>query len=650
MTSYGAWPSPVSAEDAARAGAFVSAARYGDGAIWWSETRPDEGGRTAVCRGDTEGARNDVIAAPWNARTRVHEYGGGAWTVAGGTLVFAEFGDQRLYRVVPGGEPEPITPAPPRPAALRYADLTPARDGAHVLCVRESHDESGDLSRDIVAVPLDGSAADDPGAVRSLVAGSRFLAHPRESPDGARLAWIAWDHPQMPWDGTTLRVAEGSIDAGYRPARTLLGSVTESVLQPTWLDNRTLLVASDRSGWWRLYRVDVGDSADGAVTPVYEPDADVGGPLWTLGARWFAELPGHRVLAVRTLGRERVAVVDLATGAARDLDLAGLETVSLADVDGSRALLVCGGSTVPSGLRELDVETGAVRDVRVPVEGLPDPSYLSVASDRVFKGPGGRDVHAIVYPPHNPDVSADAGELPPYLVVVHGGPTGRSSARASASIAYWTTRGIGVADVNYGGSSGYGRAYRERLRGQWGIVDVEDVVAVVEGLAASGDADPRRVAIQGGSAGGWTVLAALTTTDTFACGISYFGVADAALLAEHTHDFESRYLDGLIGPLPEAQAVYDERSPLNSVDGLSCPVLLLQGLDDPVVPPAQAERFRDALAAKGIPHRYIAFEGESHGFRKAATVVTSLEATLSFLGQVMGFDPPGVPRLELDRP
>jgi dipeptidyl aminopeptidase/acylaminoacyl peptidase len=536
---------------------------------------------------------------------------------------------------------------------VRYADLTPARGGTHVLCVRESHDDSGDLSRDIVAVPLDGSAVDDPEAVRPLVAGSRFLAYPRESPDGARLAWIAWDHPQMPWDGTTLWVAEGSIDNGYGPARTLLGSVTESVLQPTWLDDRTLLVASDRSGWWRLYRVDVGNGADlddTALSPVYEPDADVGGPLWTLGTRWFAELPDQRVLAVRTRGRETVAVVDLATGAARDIDLPGIESVSLAGVDGSRALLVCGGSTVPSGLRELDIDTGAMRDIRVPVEGLPDAAYLSVASERVFEGPGGRDVHAIVYPPHNPDASADAGELPPYLVIVHGGPTGRSAARASASIAYWTTRGIGVADVNYGGSSGYGRAYRERLRGQWGIVDVEDVVAVVEGLAASGDADPRRVAIQGGSAGGWTVLAALTTTDTFACGISYFGVADAALLAEHTHDFESRYLDGLIGPLPEARAVYDARSPLNSIDGLSCPVLLLQGLDDPVVPPAQAERFRDALAAKGIPHRYIAFEGESHGFRKAATVVTALEATLSFLGQVMGFDPPGVPRLELDRP
>jgi len=641
---YGSWPSPVSAEDAASAGSSVTGARYGDGTIWWSETRPGEAGRTAVCRLDPSGVPRDVIAAPWNARTRVHEYGGGAWTVMAGTVVFAEFSDQRLYRVAPGGEPEPLTPAPASPAAVRYADLTPARAGTHVLCVRESHDDSGGLSRDIVAVPIDGSAVAEPGAVRSLVAGSRFLAYPRESPDGRQIAWIAWEHPQMPWDGTELRVAAGSLADGYGQVRVLVGSTTESVLQPEWLDDDSLIVASDRDGWWRLYRIDV---ASGELSPAYEPDADVGGPLWELGHRWFGPLSDGSVLAVRTHGRDSLVVVGNSDGDVRDVPVAGIEMFELADVAATKALLICGGSTTPTGLRELDISTGATRDLRVPMEGLPDPAYLSVAVQRTFRGPRGRDVHAVVYPPHNPDVAPAPGELPPYLALVHGGPTSFSGARASASIAYWTSRGIGVVDVNYGGSSGYGREYRERLRSQWGVVDVEDVVAVVRGLAMAGDADPERLAIQGGSAGGWTVLAALTTTDAFACGISYFGVADATLLAEDTHDFESRYLDGLIGPLPQARAIYDARSPLNNVDGLACPVLLLQGLDDPVVPPAQAERFKDALVAKSIPHAYLAFEGESHGFRKAETTIASLQASLSFLGQVLGFDPPGVPVLPL---
>lgn len=641
----GEWPSPVSAADVARAAAGVGGGVFVDGQPWWAESRPDEGGRTAICRLGADGAVVDVLPQPWNARTRVHEYGGGAWTVVGTTLVFANFTDQRLYAVDVAGSPRALTAAPAQPAADRYGDLVAGADGASVLCVRERHLAGHDLERDIVAVPLDGSAVDDPAAVRRLVGGSRFAAFPRISPSGRRIAWIAWEHPQMPWDGTELRVAE-TEGGQFGAPRVLMGSTTESVLQPEWLDDDTLVVVSDRSGWWNPYRLAVDDAAE--PEPLHGAERDFGGPLWALGMRWVAPLPDDRLLMTGTVGIDSLVVVDRRTGEARDVTPPGWESIVLGAVDGDRVLVVAGGSTVPTGLRLLDLGTSATSDVRVAEETLPPAAYRSAARRCVFQGPGGRDVHAFVYPPHHPDYSPAPGELPPYLVLVHGGPTSHAVPRVSAAMTFWTSRGIGVVDVNYGGSSGYGRAYRERLRGQWGVVDVEDVVAVANGLATSGAGDGHRVAIQGGSAGGWTVLAALTTSDAFACGISLYGVADAALLARHTHDFEARYLDGLIGALPDAQATYDARSPLGNVERLSCPVLLLQGLDDPVVPPAQAEVFRDAMARKGISHAYLAFEGESHGFRRTETVTRVCEASLSFLGQVMGFDPPGVPRLALD--
>ena len=634
---YGEWPSPISAAQVARSGAHVTGAVFHADAVWWAETRPDEGGRVAICRQDADGIVAEVLPAPWNARTRVHEYGGGAWAVVDDSVVFAEFSDQRLYRARVGLSPQPVTEAPPSPASVRYADLTVTPHGA-LLCVRETHTDAG-VCRDLVTVSLDASAE----SVRHLAGGSHFLAYPRLSPNAAQVAWIGWDHPQMPWDGTQLFVADRT-DGGFGPGRPLIGSATESVLQPEWLDDDTLVVLSDRNGWWNPYRV---HTAGGDPVPLCELAADVGGPLWQLGARWCLPLTDERLLVTKTYGVDAAAVIDMRTGEVRELPLGGLEMIALQDVDGSRVLALCGGSRVATGLRLIDADSGSVADVRVDDSLLPAPEWRSPAQHRTFRRSDGGEVHAFVYPPHHPEVDPPAGHLPPYLVHVHGGPTASASATLSAATTYWTSRGIGVVDVNYGGSTGYGRAYRERLRGQWGVVDVEDTVDVVRGLVTAGEADPHRVAIEGGSAGGWTVLAALTRTDTFACGVSLYGVADATLLAEHTHDFESRYLDSMIGPLPQARATHDERSPLNSVVGLSCPVLLLQELDDPVVPPEQAEAFRDAMVQKHIPHAYLAFEGESHGFRKTETIVRVTEATLSFLGQVLGFTPPDVPRLEL---
>ncbi|MFC7446452.1 prolyl oligopeptidase family serine peptidase [Rhodococcus daqingensis] len=643
---YGSWISPITAADLASSGHPVDAGHFVGEEIWWSELRPNEGGRTSIRRSDRHGEPEDVLPPPWNARTRVHEYGGGGWTVThDGRLVFAEFSDQRVYALRPGEHPIPLTPPPAVRAGLRYGELSIVGD--EVWCVRETHSADGEVRRDICAIPLDGSGGGDPDRLRSVVSGSHFLAYPRLSPDGRRVAWIAWDHPQMPWDGTELRVAELDENGVCGPGRVLLGGPEESVLQPEWFDDGSLYAISDRSGWWNLYRVDVGARPPLPVCPVA---ADFGGPLWHLGVRWYAELADGRLLTTRTVGTDTLAVVDPSDGSTSDVDLGDLTSLGITDLRGDRVLLRSGGALTPGGLRLLDLGTGAVADVRLGVDELPDLAYLPTAQSITVTGPQGREVHAYAYAPRNPNHVGMDGELPPYVAFVHGGPTAHVAPSLSMVFAYFTSRGIGVIDVNYGGSSGYGREYRNRLRGQWGIVDVEDTIAAVRGLADVGLADPRRLAIEGGSAGGWTVLAALTTSDVFACGASYYGVAELELFVQETHDFESRYIDGLVGPLPEFAELYARRAPVNNVDGLSCPVLLLQGLSDPIVPPSQAERFRDAMVRKGIPHAYLAYEGEAHGFRKVETIVSAREAELSFYGQVLGFETPGIPRLELWRP
>ena len=631
IAPYGTWLSPISARDIAESGHPVQGGCWVGDDVWWLEGRPGEGGRYAV-----RNAQGDVLPTPWNARSRVHEYGGGAWAVTPDrALVFVEFNDQRLYRLDDGSStPVPLTPAG---RGFRFGDISIR--GSEVIAVREAHTD-GTVTRDIVAVQLDGTGdgtgADGESGIRSLASGSHFLAFPRFSPDGGRLAWIGWEHPQMPWDGTELRVTDLTTGA----VTTLAGSVSESVLQPEWVDDASLTMISDRSGWWNLHSV----TLQGEVTALHHEDAEFGGPLWQLGARTYGALDGAQILAVRTLGDDSLVILDLVADTSETVDLP-LTSIRLGPQSGTRVLLTGGSSSLAGGLRILDLGDGSLTEVRLDVDAMPDPAYVPFAEARTFRDT--RDVHTFVYPPRNDDFTAPEGEKPPFIAVVHGGPTGHSSGGYSPTYAYFTSRGIGIIDVNYGGSTGYGREYRNRLRGQWGVVDVDDVIAAVRGLADAGLADPSRLAIRGGSAGGFTVLAALTRSEVFAAGTSYYGVSDLAALAADTHDFESRYTDGLVGPLPEASAVYQERSPLTHVTSLTTPVLLLQGLDDEIVPPAQAELFRDALAAKGLPHAYLAYEGESHGFRRAETIIDSIESELSFYGQELGFEPPGVPRLTL---
>ena len=613
----------------------------------------------------------------------MHEYGGKSYlavpSMAGGfDLVFANFADQRLYAVgaaeAEGGDPVPLTPAE---GGFRYADLVLSPAGDAIWCVRETtrpldgaqppdgfHVGGGmAVRREIVAVPLDGSATDDAAAIRVLVHGAQFFAFPTPSPDGTRLAWICWNHPNMPFDGTELRVAPvGRGPVTVADSTLVMGGPDESVLAPAWRDDATLYAVSDASGWWNLYQVPAAGGDAAAAAPARR------------GVR-RAALAARRA-AVRAAERRT------ARGAARPRRApARPARPGLGGTDRPRPARLPHHARGARRLRHHDhhgsgrpahpVERAAHRRGRHGRHGrhggtaerlskqqadAPDPAYLPDA--RAVRLPGGQHVgvvHAIVYPPTNPEVTGPAGELPPFIVDVHGGPTSHSLPVVSLETAYFTSRGIGVIDVNYGGSTGYGREYRNRLRGQWGIVDVADAYAAAIGLAEAGEADRARLGIRGGSAGGWTALVAVTTGPeltgvkeaVFAAATSYYGVSDLRPLAVDTHDFESRYLDGLVGPLPEAEELYVERAPVGHVNDLTCPVLLLQGLDDPVVPPSQSEAIAADLAAHGIRHAYIAFAGESHGFRKSETIIAALEAELAFYGAIFGFTPPGVPPVEL---
>jgi dienelactone hydrolase len=642
---YGSWPSPISAADVAKGGirlAFPAVVAGPDPDVWWTEGRPAEGGRQVI----VSAARGDLLPAPWNARTRVHEYGGACWLPLRDGLLFTEWADQRIYRITGADDPRPLTPAPSQPAGLRYADPIISPDGKEVWCVREEYTGAGpsDVTRAIVGVPLDGSAADDATKVRVIVSGSQFLAYPTPSQDGGQLAWIAWNHPDMPWDSTQLRV--GDIEAGsVRSWRTVLGGEHESVLEPWWADSAHLVAVSDRSGWWNLYRVSTAPSSE--PTGLAPRDEEFAGPLWQLGCRNYAALDDGTLVVLHGGATQQIGILNPTTGSLDDVELPYTHWQPTIRVLGHYLVGIASSPVLATAVVRVDLRTGDHVVLKRAADDLPPQEYLPKPYTATFAGPGGRDVHAHVYAPRNPEAVAPEGEKPPFIVFVHGGPTASSPPALNLEYAYFTSRGIGVIDVDYGGSVGYGREYRERLRGQWGVVDVEDCVAAVQALASSGQADGARLGIRGGSAGGWTTLAALTRTTAFAAGTSYYGVAELLKFALDTHDFESRYLDGLIGPLPAAHDLYVERAPLSHVDEVSCPVLLLQGLEDKVVPPSQAEMFRDALAAKGIPHAYLAFEGEQHGFRRAENVIASLEAELSFYGQVFGFTPPGIPLLPL---
>lgn len=637
---YGSWSSPIRPADVVRAGRRLgSPALAPDGAVWWLEGRPEEGGRAALMRCPPGGEPREATLPTANVRSRAHEYGGGSWLLVDECeFLYVEFFDQRLYRQRLGGEPLPLTPEPERPAALRYADMRvdPAR--GRVICVREAHPGDGAEPRnEIVSVPLDGS-----GEVTVLAGGRDFYSYPRISPDGAWLAWTCWDHPNMPWDGTELWLAPLD-DPG--DARLLAGGPAESVFQPEWDPEGRLHFVSDRDGWWNLYRA--GDPAaelSGEQWPVVqltEEKADLGHPQWLFGGATYAFLADGTIVAVRTeRGTERLYALEPGAWGMTDLGLPytsfGFPVLA---ARGSRVAFVACGPTEPTAVVVYDAATRRAEAVRPASEEGIDPEYVPRPRPIEFPTGDGETAYGFFYPPTNPGFEGPEGELPPLLVFSHGGPTSHATPEQSPEIAFWTSRGIGVVDVNYRGSSGHGRAYRERLRGNWGVVDWEDCVAAALHLARSGEADRERLAIRGGSAGGYATLCALVFGDAFAAGASYYGVADAETLARDTHKFESRYLDGLIGPYPERADLYRERSPIHHVERLRTPVILFQGLEDEIVPPSQAEAMAAALRRNGVPSAYLAFPGEQHGFRRAETEIRCLEAELAFYGRVLGFQP-----------
>jgi dipeptidyl aminopeptidase/acylaminoacyl peptidase len=624
IVPYGSWTSPISADVIASESLRLLEISLDGQTTTWIEMRPAEDGRYAIVRHGADGSRADAIPTPFSARTQVHEYGGGAYVCDGETLYFSNWKDQRLYRQEPSGEPQPIT----ADVDARYADGVVDRRREQILCVREDHRGPGEPVNSIVGVPLRGR-----GEPEILVSGNDFYAAPRLSPDGTLLAWLTWNHPNMPWHGTELWVGELQEDGSLAHEERVAGGPQESIFQPHWSPDGTLYFVSDGTNWSNLYRLSEGQSEQ-----VVDMPAEFGRPQWVFGMSTYDFASAERMICSYTQdGLWYLASLDLETLELTQIDVPYTD-ISYVRAAPDRAVF-CGGSpTEPRSIVELDLSTGTTRVLRRSSRVPVGRDYLS--RPRAITFPTGDELTAygFHYRPQNPDCDGPPDARPPLLVISHGGPTSATDSTLDLAIQYWTSRGISVLDVNYRGSTGYGRRYRQRLDGNWGVADVEDCVNGARFLVERHEADGARLLIRGGSAGGYTTLQALTTRQDFAAGASYYGVSDLRALTEETHKFESRYLDRLIGPYPEQRELYRERSPIHHADRISCPVIFLQGAEDRVVPPEQAEIMVDALREKGLPVAYLLFEGEQHGFRRAETIKRALEAELSFYAQVLGFD------------
>lgn len=627
VAPYGSWRSPITSELVASKIIRLEWTVLDKKDIYWIEIRPNEGGRYVIVRRTQDGNISDMTPPPLNARTRVHEYGGGAYNVSDGTIHFCNFADQRIYRQEPGVAPYPITPK----ADLRYADIITDHRRSRLICVREDHRASDrEAVNSLVSVNLKGSNG---GQV--LVSENDFYSSPRLSPDCSRLAWLTWNHPNMPWDGTELWVGELRADGSLENAKRVEGGIDESILQPEWSPDGVLHFVSDRSGWWNLYRW-----LDEQVEPLCEMKADFGRPQWAFGMSTYAfESANHIICTYTQRGVWHLASLDASSGKIENIESPYTDIWSLHASSGL-AVFIAGAPNEPPSIVKLSPATRRTEVLRRSSNVHIDAEYLSIPKAIEFSSEKGLTAYAFFYPPQNPDFTSPSEERPPLLVISHGGPTAAAHTYLQLdlkAIPYWTSRGFAVVDVNYGGSSGYGRAYRERLNGQWGVVDLDDCVNAARYLVNEGKVDGDRLAIRGGSAGGYTTLCALTLRNIFKAGASYFGLSDLEVFVKDTHKFESHYLDRLIGPYPERHALYRERSPIHFVDRISCPIIFFQGLEDKIVPPSQAEIMVQAMREKGLPVAYISFKGEQHGFRRAKSIKRSLDAELYFYSKIFGF-------------
>ena len=627
IAPYGSWSSPITATAIASESFGLAQVAIDGDDLYWTETRPWEGGRSVIVRQSADGETSDVTPAGFNVRNRVHEYGGGTFTVHDGVVYFTNDSDQRVYAQKPGEAPTLLTPDDTR----RYADLEVDQRHNRILSVCEDHsDLDAEPTNTVVSIGIAG------GEIETIAEGNDFYSSPRVSPNGDRVCWLAWDHPNMPWDETELWVADVDTDGRPANARLVAGDAGESIGEPLWSPDGTLYFVSDRTGWWNLYRWDGGDS----TTSICPMEAEFTGPQWQFGgARYGFAADDELICSYTQDGFWSIARIDPGSGelAPFDLPFTDLSRGAL-KVGNGWAAFISGSPTQAKSVVRLDLETGA-HEVVVESSSLDvDAGYFSIPEGIEFPTEGGKTAHAFYYPPTNRDFDAPSKEQPPMIVISHGGPTGATSATLDLETQFWTSRGFAVLDVNYGGSTGYGTEYRRRLNGRWGIVDLDDCVNGARYAVSSGRADGDRLIVRGSSAGGYTTLACLAFRDVFKAGASYYGIGDLETLARDTHKFESRYLDSLIGPYPAERDVYVQRSPIHYVDDITCPVILFQGLEDEIVPPGQAEAMVEAVKRKGIPVAYVPFEGEQHGFRKAESIEAALHSELYFYSQVFGFE------------
>ncbi len=625
IAPYGSWKSPITSDVIVAETIKLEQIVLDGEDIYWVEMRPSEGGRYVIVRRTPDGRTTDMTPPPFNVRTRVHEYGGGAFTVVDGTIYFSNFTDQRLYRQVKGAEPKPITPE----KDLRYADGIFDQQRNRMIYVCEDHTNSGDEPLNTL-ISIDLTRDHE---MKVLVSGNDFYSSPCLSPDGTRLAWLTWNHPNMPWDGTELWVARLQEDGSPDPTERVAGGATESVFQPQWSPDNVLYFVSDRVGWWNLYRW-----LNGNIEPLCEMEAEFGRPQWIFRMSTYAFESADRIVcSYNERGTWRLARLEIST---RQIEPFDMLYTSIENVQATPrcAVFTAGSPNEVTSIVQLDLNTGGSEVLRRSTTLTIEAGYLSSPQTIEFPTEHGLIAYAFFYLPQNQDYVAPSEEKPPLLVLSHGGPTSATSPTLNFMIQYWTSRGFAVLDVNYGGSTGYGRAYRERLNGQWGVVDVNDCVNAARYLVELGKVDEERLAIRGGSAGGYTTLCALTFRDVFRAGASYYGVSDAETLAKDTHKFESHYLDTLFGPYPEQRVVYKKRSPIHFVDRLSCPVIFFQGLEDKIVPPDQSETMFKSLRARGVPVAYVTYEGEQHGFRRAENIKHALDAELYFYSKIFGFE------------